>query len=99
MWTKHISKMNWEDISTICPLCDKRMESGGSYYGSAKCPRGHYELSCGNYHTDFYVEGNHVATTDDMFNEAAYETLERVIPEARKRWRDSQGGTTVIKVD
>jgi hypothetical protein len=99
MWTKHISKMNWEDISTICPICDKQMKKEFTYYGESNCPDGHYGVSAGNYHVDYFVEGEHVATTDDCFNEKAYEALEKVIPEARKRWIDSQGGTTVIKVE
>lgn len=89
MWTKHISEMNWEDISAICPICDARMEHTGSFYGSAECPKGHYGVSAGHYHCDFFVNGKHVATTDDMFNDKAYETLERVIPEARKLWESS----------
>ncbi len=96
MWTKPIGKMNWDDISTICPICDKQMKR--SFY-SSDCPKGHYGVSAGSYHVDYFVEGEHVATTDDMFNETAYAALEKVIPEARKRWRDSQGGTTVIKVE
>lgn len=88
MWTKPVSEMNWHDISTICPICDRRMSGDIGYYASSKCPNGHYEVSSGNYHVDFIVNGKWVATTDDMFNEQAYATLEKVIPEARKKWRN-----------
>jgi hypothetical protein len=86
MWTKDIEDMDWRDISEICPICDGRLENLGAYYGAVKCPKGHYELSCGNYHTDFIVNGELVATTDDMFNNKAHATLRRVIPEAREQW-------------
>lgn len=85
MWTKPVSKLNWHDISTICPICDSRMVYG---VNEAKCPNNHYEVSAGSYHVDFFVNGKHVATTDDMFNDAAHATLERVIPEVRKQWQE-----------
>lgn len=89
MWTKPVSEMNWQDLTGVCPICDKVMNGTLCTYGHSKCSNGHYEVSAGNYHVDVFVDGQHFHL--DEMCERAEKELDRIMPEARKKWQESQG--------
>ena len=78
-----------EQIWAICPLCDERLDEMVWSFGTAKCPKGHYEYSgCGSYASeakiildgkeeDFYF--------DDMFGDG--EKFDQRVKEIREQMK------------
>ena|SRR5581483_10143706 len=70
----------------LCPICDGPLDIVIGYYGGNKCPHGHYEESAGNYHVDFYVNGEWVAIFDEMTDPQQRLNLKVAIEDARAEW-------------
>ena len=83
-----MSSLTWADISRICPICDERMDQIPCYYGAAKCPNEHYELSSGNYHVDVFINGEWKVHFDEMDPPEVEENYKKFIAEARKQWQE-----------